>query len=522
MTLSDFSVEELLARINRAMPDAPEAEKGALSCLLQAPVERLSEARIQLPPEAFYAGVDGKSPRRLIYLLLLEMLDKNMPIGPVEVTHLLRDRDQLDQIGGAAEISDLFSFTPISAHWPFYVKILREKLTLRKLIDAGVRSVYMAFEHGKEQDDIEVAQVVSIAQEMVFSVQADTATGDGGIEYREGLMNVAESIENQMNHTAIIPANRVPFGFTSLDRRVWGFQRGQLVILAARPSMGKSALAKDIYGNVGRGTGHYVEWDKDTWPHRIAKRVCVFNLEMTNEQSLTRDLVGGAGLDLQATRYGLTKINRECHEKLAKRTHEIMRSNIRLYDRPGMSIQRMRSICRQQKRKHGLDLVVVDYLQLMSSETKRAAQNREREIAEISAGLKEMAKELDCVVLALAQLNRSAEERKDKKPTLADLRESGTIEQDADVVMMLVRPSYYDEEKPKDLALLILAKGRDVGIGEIELSFDGPKTTFSSTSVHLLSNNDDHRDAGYQSKPQPCKQNRPSKSDAGWDDDFKT
>lgn len=154
----------------------------------------------------------------------------------------------------------------------------------------------------------------------------------------------------------------------------------------------------------------------------------------------------------------------------------------------------------------------------MSSETKRAAQNREREIAEISAGLKEMAKELECVVLALAQLNRSAEERKEKKPTLADLRESGTIEQDADVVAMLVRPSYYDEEQPKDLALLILAKGRDVGIGEIELSFDGPKTTFASNTTKLLSNNEEQRERKYQSKPQPSKQKGKGKDD--WSAEF--
>jgi replicative DNA helicase len=512
MISADISPEELLARINRALPESLEAEKGVISCLLQSPQERLADARIQIPPEAFY-----REHLRTIYLLMLEMADKSLPVGPVEITHLLRERDLIDKVGGAAEISDLFGFTPIPAHWPFYVRILREKLTLRQLIAANLRSAWMAFEHGKEQDDVDVAQVVSVSQEMVFAVNSEAATGDGGVEYRECIMDVLESVERQLNHPAEIPAERVPFGFTDLDRRVWGFVRGQLVILAARPSMGKSALAKDIYGNVGRGEGHYDEWNGQRWPHRVAKRVCVFNLEMTNEQSVTRDLVGGAGLDLQATRYGL-RVDREWHEKLGARTRDLARSNIRIYDRPGMSIQRMRAICRQQKRKHGLDLVVVDYLQLMSSETKRAQQNREREIAEISAGLKEMAKELDCVVLALAQLNRSAEERKEKKPTLADLRESGTIEQDADVVMMLMRPHYYDENQPKDLALLILAKGRDVGIGEIELSFDGPRTTFSSGTRKLLSNNEEQRERRYQSKPQPCKQSR--RQQAILDEDF--
>lgn len=506
MSLEMFTCEELLARINRKLPESEEAERGMISCLLQDPIERLSEARIHLPSEAFYR--DGL---RLIYEIMLDMLDKGLPIGPIEVTHALREKNLLDKVGGAAEITELTSFVPITAHYPFYTRVLKDKLTLRQLIHANAKSITMAFEHGLEDGDPEVAQLVSVAQEMVFAINAEGTSGDGGVEYREGVMNVLESVENQLNHPAVIPAERVPFGFTDLDRRVWGFVRGQLVILAARPSMGKSALAKDIYGHVGRGEGHYDEWNKQGWPHQTRKRVLVFNLEMTNEQSVTRDLVGGAGLDLQATRYGL-RITRDWQEKLATRAKLLGGSNIRMYDRPGMSIQRLRAICRQQKRKQGgLDLIVIDYLQLMSSETKRASQNREREIAEISAGLKEMAKELNCVVLALAQLNRSAEERKEKKPTLADLRESGTIEQDADVVMMLMRPHYYDEEQPADLALLILAKGRDVGIGEIEIGFDGPRTTFSSYTTKLLSNNEEQREKRYRSKAQPSKSKGRSK-----------
>jgi replicative DNA helicase len=185
---------------------------------------------------------------------------------------------------------------------------------------------------------------------------------------------------------------------------------------------------------------------------------------------------------------------------------QVSGSKIRMYDAPGMSIQKLRSLCRARKRKFGLDLVVIDYLQLMHSDSKRAQNNRQLEIAEISAGLKEMAKELECVVLALAQLNRGVEDRKDKKPTLADLRESGSIEQDADVVMFIHRPWYYDKEQPETLAQLIIAKGRDVGIGEIELKFTGHLTLFESTTHNLLSNNAEKREGGYESRPQPYKQ----------------
>jgi replicative DNA helicase len=227
---------------------------------------------------------------------------------------------------------------------------------------------------------------------------------------------------------------------------------------------------------------------------------------MTNKQHGTRDLVGGAGIDLQAMRYGMPVYGAQ--DALKERLKLIKDCNMRMYDRPGMSIQKMRAICRSQKRKRGLDLIVVDYLQLMHSESGRSKQNRQLEISEISAGLKEMAKELDCVVLALAQLSRSVEERKDKKPALSDLRESGSIEQDADVVMMLLRPSYYFDDAPKDESWLILAKGRDVGLGEIKLSFDGPKTSFASCGDSLMSNNEKKRETGYKSKPQKSKGER--------------
>jgi replicative DNA helicase len=495
-------IEELLTRLNRKMPESEEAEKGLLSCLFQEP-GRLSECRINVPPEAFYHEC-----RRIIYEVMLDMRDKSQPIGGPEVTHVLRERGVLDKVGGPAGVSDLYSFTPIAAHFPFWVRILREKLTLRQLIEANAQSMWMAFEHGTEQNDDDVANVVSASQELVFAVNAEQASGDGGVEYRQVALDVVESVERQLNQPAVIPEERVPIGFTDIDRRVWGFVRGQLFILAARPSMGKSALAMNICANVARGLGHYDEWSNDPrWPHRKNKRVIVFNLEMTNTQSVTRDVVGGAGLDLQAMRYGMPV--REAQEKLGRRVREVADSNIRMYDRPGTSIQRMRAICRAQARKKPIDLIMVDYLQLMSSESKKAQQNREREIAEISAGLKEMAKELNCVVLALAQLNRSAEERKEKKPTLADLRESGSIEQDADVVAFLMRPSYYDEDhEDEKLAYLILAKGRDVGIGEVELDFDAPKTTFTSRTSKLLSNNDKQRERRYKSKPQPCKQQK--------------
>ncbi len=482
-------VEDSLARLNRQLPFSDEAEKGLLSCLLQDPGERMVEARQHVPEDAFY-----HTPNRTIYRVIQMMADKNLPIDPVSVANVLRDMGELDKVGGSAAISELYTFVPIAAHYPYYSRVVLAKLALRKLIAFGAKCIERAHEHGKEEPDEEVGPLVAEMQEEIFAMTATAASGDGGQDYDSVLLDVADKVEAQLANAAVIPADRIPTGFTDIDRRVWGYVRGNLVILAGRPSMGKSALAKDIYGNVARGTGHYREWNDDArWPHRVRKQVVVFNLEMTNIQSGVRDLVGGAGLDLQAMRYGLPL--RGALDKLETRLRQIKGAPIRMYDRPGMSIQKMRSICRARKRKHGLDLVVIDYLQLMHSDSKRAQQNRQLEISEISAGLKEMAKELDCVVLALAQLGRGVEERKDKKPLLSDLRESGSIEQDADVVMFVHRPWYYHREGPDDgVAQVIFAKGRDIGMGEADLQFNGHFTTFESKTFNLLSNNEEKKE----------------------------
>lgn len=483
------SVEDALVRVNRQMPFSDEAERGLLSCLLQDPAERVAEVRQDLPADAFY-----HLPAQLIYRAIIAMADVGHPIDYVTVANFMRDAGTLDRVGGSSALSELYTFVPISAHFSYYRRVVMNKWSLRRLIAVLAAGINAVHDYAKEQPDADVAPLIETVQEQVFALTSNTMTGDGGVDYDDVVHEVVNKVEAQLNNAAVIPADRVPTGFTDIDRRVWGFVRGNLVIIGGRPSMGKSALAKDIYGNVARGEGHYREWNDDArWPHRRKKQVVVINLEMTNLQSGVRDVVGGAGLDLQAMRYGLPL--RDAFNKLTARVRELMGSPIRMYDRPGMSIQKLRSLCRARKRKFGLDLVVIDYLQLMHSESNRAKQNRQLEISEISAGLKEMAKELDCVVIALAQLGRGVEDRKDKKPTLADLRESGSIEQDADVVMFVHRPWYYHREGPDDgLAQVIFAKGRDIGMGEADMQFDGHFTRFQSKTFNLLTNNEEKRE----------------------------
>lgn len=478
--------EDVLARLNRQLPFSDEAEKGVLSCVLADPESRLGELRLILPSEAFY-----HAPNRTIYTALQEMSAKGVPVDVVSASNWLRDQGLLERIGGASVLSELYTFVPITAHLSYYVKVMRGKWGIRQLLDKCGRIMMRAYDHGKENPDQDVAELFAFAQEEIFKLSSTVITGDGGEDHSDVIDRMLAKIENQIAENTVIPRERIPVGFTEIDRMVWGFVRGQLVILAGRPGMGKSALAKDIVENVSLGKAHYVEWDREKWQHRIKKRVMLVNLEMTNDQCVTRELVGGAGLDLQAMRYG--QVNHKALEMLGRRAQEIYPQTVRMYDRPGMSIQNLRAIARMRKKLFGLDMVVVDYLQLMHSESTRAKGNRQQEIAEISAGLKEMAKELDVVVIALAQLNRNVEDSKSAVPSLSHLRESGSIEQDADVVMLIYRACYYDEEAAKDEATLIVAKGRDIGIGDVPLRFKGSQTRFESTTVNLFSNDESKR-----------------------------
>lgn len=485
-TRGEMSVptEEKLASLNRPLPFSGEAETGLLSCILHDPESRLGECKISVPAAAFY-----HSAHRKIYEALLEMGDAGIGIDVISLTVRMKERGTLDAVGGAARLSEIATFVPIPAHYPFYRRVLLRKWERRQLIRVAAEIMEDAHEP-EEATEVDGA-LIAKAQERVFALTSGVEDGDGGEEHSDVVERVLAKVEAQLHDVALIPDDRIPTGFTDLDRMCWGWIRGQVVVLAARPSMGKSALADNIANHVSLGRGHYREYESQRWNHRAKKKVMHVNLEMTNDQCVTRELVGGAGLDLKSMRHGMA--DHTALEKLKNRALEIYPAQKRMYDRPGLSIQKLRAIARVRKKRHGLDLIVIDYLQLMCSESNRARQNRQLEVAEISAGLKEMAKELDVVVLVLAQLNRGVEERANKKPQLSDLRESGSIEQDADIVLLLYRECYYNEEAPKDDAMLIVAKGRDVGLGEINLKFHAHRTEFVSTTFDLFSGNPEHR-----------------------------
>lgn len=451
------SAEELLANINRALPFSDEAEKGLLSSLLQDPNERLTDCRVTLATAAFYHEAN-----RTVYEMLLDFDDKHLPIDPVTITNALRDRGLLDRVGGPAAISELFTFVPVPSHYPYYKKIVLDKHILRQLIHACSLNIHYAYEHGKEQVDEDVGTLVDHAEQRVLAVRESTGKEDGIKSLSSHVAEAIDSIQYMLEHPGQLRG--ISTGYVKLDKMTSGLQGSEMFVIAARPSMGKTSLAMNIVEHIA------VECDKPC---------AVFSLEMSATMLVRRLLVSRAQLSMQDLSRGL--LSRAQQEALAKATRELQRAQIYIDETPGLDVLEMRAKARRLKKMHGIEMIMIDYLQLMTSGSKRGKDNRQIEIAEISAGVKGLAKELNVPIIVLAQLNRAVESRKGQRPVLSDLRESGSIEQDADMVGLLTREDYAgakmdvgDEEaeaKKKGQAVLILAKNRNGPTDDVPLRF---------------------------------------------------
>ncbi len=453
----DPTAEELLANINRALPFSDEAEKGVISSLLQDPNERLSESRVTLPAAAFYHEAN-----RTVYEKLLEFYDKNLPIDPVIVTNALRDQGLLDRVGGPAAISELFTFVPIPAHYTHYKKIVLEKHILRQMIHACSLNIHNAYEHGKEQLDEDVNTLIDHAEQRVLAVRESTGKTDGVKSLSAHVAEAIDSIQYMLEHPGQLRG--LSTGYSKLDQMSSGLQGAEMFVIAARPSMGKTSLAMNIVEHIA------VDCNKPC---------AVFSLEMSATMLVRRLLVSRAQLSMQDLSRGL--LSRAQQEALSKAVRELQKANILIDETPGLDVLELRAKARRMKKQHDIQMIMIDYLQLMTSGSRRAKDNRQIEIAEISAGLKGIAKELNVPVIVLAQLNRAVESRKGQRPVLSDLRESGSIEQDADMVGLLTREDYAgakmevgDEEaeaKKKGQAVLILAKNRNGPTDDVPLRF---------------------------------------------------
>lgn len=442
------SLAELMDDPRKALPSSRETEIGVLSCLLQSPdAELLGEAIEGLPgPDCFYLP-----SHRLIFEVILEMYNANYPIDLISVVQTLQDRNLLEKVGGAAAVSEIFSYSPTAAHFTYYLHILTQKFILRRIIQSCTECITRAYE-----DQENVDSLLDEVEQRILAIRETRKAKDFANMTDEVMKAIAE-IEEMYNNKGRVTG--LSSGFHGFDEKTNGMKGGEMIVIAARPSMGKTALALNMVESVGIDQ---------------QKPVALFSLEMPTAQLVLRLLCSRAGVEMSKLNGGFLSQNRD-FPLLMSAAGALANSPIFIDDTPALSILELRSKARRLKKQHDIQLIAVDYLQLLRSNSRRAQENRQIEISEISAGLKALAKELNIPVLVLAQLNRGPENR-GGKPRLSDLRESGAIEQDADLVGLLLREKYYadseeDAEESGGKAALDVAKNRNGPTGEVPLVF---------------------------------------------------
>jgi len=435
--------------IHRTPPHSVDAEQGVLGSMLISPRETIAECVEKINEEYFYVPA-----HRTIYNVLVDLWNAGEAIDLITFTQVLRDRNLLDSVGGAAFVTSLFTFVPTAANVQYYLEIVRDKYILREIISAATEGVRRAYE---EQD--EVNNLLDEVEQRIFAVGEDRFKGQM-LSMKEQVMSTLESIEKLFENKGAITG--VSTGFRDLDKLTSGLHSSEMVVIAARPSMGKTALAMNIAEHVAIET---------------KLPVAIFSLEMSAQQLVQRMLCSRARVNLAKTRDGF--LAEADFPKLTHAASKLAEAKIFVDDTAGLTILELRAKARRLKAQQDVRLIIVDYLQLLRSTSRRAQDNRQLEISEISAGLKGLAKELKIPIIVVAQLNRNPEIRTGSGkgvPRLADLRESGSIEQDADLVGLLVREEYYadtDEERTEleGKAELIIAKQRNGPIGQVKLTF---------------------------------------------------
>ncbi len=444
---------------HRPLPQALDAEKGLLCSILLSPREVLTECVDQVGEEAFYSPAHGT-----IFRILVEMWSANQQIDVITLTNRLRDLNLLDAVGGPGAVTELLGYVPTAANAPHYLEIVREKSLLRRMILACTTSAVRCYE---EQGD--VPQLLDDVEREIFTI-GETRFRKSAPGMREEVFTALENIEKMYQQRGRISG--LATGFTVFDQMTDGLHSGEMIIVAARPSMGKTALAMNIV--------EHVALDLEE-----PKPVGVFSLEMSTQQLVQRMLCSRARVNMKKIRSGM--LARAEHSKLNDAAAALSECQVFIDDTPSLSILELRAKARRMRDRHRIELIAIDYLQLCRSTTRRGQENRQIEISEISSGIKALAKELEIPIIVLAQLNRQPEARGGGKPRMSDLRESGSLEQDADLVALLVRPEVYedDEENKADLAgkaELIIAKQRNGPIGEVPLTFIKEYTRFENAA----------------------------------------
>lgn len=423
----------------RIPPHNIEAEQAVIGAVFLEP-NAFSTAAERLMPNDFY-----RANHQVIFEAMFSLFEKGEPIDIVTVTTFLANSDKLDIAGGVTYLTDVAGSVPTAANISYYSKIVEEKALLRRLIQTATNIVTETF----EKED-EVSEVLDEAERSILEVSS-RQNASAFKPIKDVLIDVYDNIEQL--HNAKSDVTGIPTGYRDLDRMTSGFQRNDLIIIAARPSMGKTAFALNIAQNVAINT---------------SENVAIFSLEMGADQLVQRMLCAEGNIDSQRLRTG--KLEQEDWGKLTMAMGSLSHAGVYIDDSPGIRVSDIRSKCRRLKQENGLGMIIIDYLQLIQGSVN-SQDNRQQEVSEISRSLKGLARELEVPLIALSQLSRGVESRQDKRPMMSDLRESGSIEQDADIVGFLYRDDYYESESENTNIEIILAKQRNGPTGTVELAF---------------------------------------------------
>ncbi len=437
------------AIIKRVMPHSPEAEQSVIGSMLMDR-EAIMIASEIITGEDFYQRQYG-----VVFEAMTELFNEEQPVDLVTLQNRLRAKGVPEEISGMEFVRDLLNDTYTSSNVKYYANIVAEKSTLRKLIRVNDEINNLCY-GGTEP----LEEVLEQTEKRVFDLVQRRNTGDF-VPIKQVVLSAIQKIEAASRTNGNVTG--IATGFKDLDFQTSGFQPSDLILIAARPSMGKTAFVLNI--------AQYMAF-------RNHETVAVFSLEMSKEQLVNRLLSMESGVDAQKLRNG--NLNDADWERLVEGAEGVAGSNLIIDDTPGITLAELRSKCRKYKLENNLGIVMIDYLQLMSG-GGRSSDSRQQEISDISRGLKSLARELNVPVVALSQLSRAVEQRPDHRPMLSDLRESGAIEQDADMVMFLYRDAYYNKDSEmKNLAEVIVAKQRNGPIGTINLLWMPEYTTFKN------------------------------------------
>lgn len=425
--------------MDRVPPQNIEAEQAVLGAIL-LDSDALVTAMERVSSDDFYRGSHQR-----IFEAMIELAQEDEPVDLITLTARLQNKQELEEAGGVTYLSELANAVPTAANVDYYAQIVEEKSMLRRLIRTATQIVSNGYASSED-----VGLMLNDAEQRILEI-SQRRSSSGFVSIRDVLMEVFERVEFLYSHKG--GTTGIPSGFHDLDKMTSGFQRSDLIIVAARPSVGKTAFALNIAQNVGV---------------RAKETVAIFSLEMGAAQLVQRMVCAESNVDALRMRTGF--LESDDWEKLTMAIGALSEANIYIDDSPGITVADIRAKCRRLKQEKGLGMILIDYLQLISGRGK--GDNRQQEVSEISRTLKQIARELDVPVIALSQLSRGVEQRQDKRPMMSDLRESGSIEQDADIVAFLYRDDYYDKEtEKKNIIEIIIAKQRNGPVGTVELAF---------------------------------------------------